>query len=96
MDAIVNAAHKYLEHGAGVVGAIVRRCGPMIQAESSQWLRAHGLVTYAEPEYTNAGILDFIDRASNSCLKIIRLVLFDQETLQVFLNAWEHDDHFRS
>jgi hypothetical protein len=87
VDAIVNATNKYLEHGAGVAGAIVRRGEPVIQAESSQWVRDHGLITYAEPAYTSASILDFIDRASNSCLKIIRLVLFDQETFQVFLNA---------
>jgi O-acetyl-ADP-ribose deacetylase len=163
VDAIVNAANKYLEHGAGVAGAIVRRGGPVIQAESSRWVRDHGLVTYAEPAYTSAGnlpchfvihavgprwgegqedeklkasisgslqladqlglssiafpaistgifgfpkeraaqvilatILDFIEKASNSCLKKIRLVLFDQETLQIFLTAWEHDDHFHS
>jgi O-acetyl-ADP-ribose deacetylase len=163
VDAIVNAANKYLEHGAGVAGAIVRRGGLVIQVESSQWVRDHGLVSHAEPAYTSGGnlpcrfvihavgprwgegqeeeklaasitgslqladqlgltsiafpaistgtfdfpkeraaqvilatIQDFIERASNSCLKNIRLVLFDQEILQVFLNAWEHDDHFRS
>ena len=44
-EAIVNAANRYLEHGSGVAGAIVRRGGPQIQAESSQWVREHGLVT---------------------------------------------------
>ncbi len=56
-DAIVNAANRFLEHGSGVAGAIVRRGGPQIQAESSQWVREHGLVTHAEPAYTNAGNL---------------------------------------
>jgi O-acetyl-ADP-ribose deacetylase (regulator of RNase III) len=163
VDVIVNAANSYLEHGAGVAGAILRRAGPVIQAESNQWVRDHGLVTAAEPAFTNAGnlpcrfvihavgpkwgegqedeklnacitgslqlaerlgltsialpaistgifgfpkeraarviiaaILDFIEKAPNSCLKNIRLVLFDQETLQIFLDACEHDDHFRS
>lgn len=29
-------------------------------------------------------------------LKIIRLVLYDQETVRAFLDAWEQDDHFSS
>ena len=56
-DAIVNAANRYLEHGAGVAGAIVRRGGPLVQAESSQWVREHGLVSHKEPAYTHAGNL---------------------------------------
>jgi O-acetyl-ADP-ribose deacetylase (regulator of RNase III) len=43
-----------------------------------------------------AGILDFIEQTPTSSLKLIRLVLFDQETVQVFLKVWEQDDHFRS
>ena len=39
-------------------------------------------------------IVDAIVNAANSCLKNIRLALFDQEILLVFLIAWEHDDHF--
>lgn len=57
VDAIVNAANTHLAHGAGVAGAIVRRGGPVIQAESSQWVREHGLVTHGEPAYTHAGNL---------------------------------------
>lgn len=57
VDAIVNAANQYLKHGAGVAGAIVRRGGPSIQAESSQWVRRHGLVSHAQPAYTRAGKL---------------------------------------
>jgi O-acetyl-ADP-ribose deacetylase (regulator of RNase III) len=161
VDAIVNAANSCLEHGAGVAGAVVRRGGPQIQAESSQWVREHGLVSHAEPAYTNAGNLPcryvihavgprwgegdeevklgaairgsllLADRLSlgsiafpaistgifgfpktraaqvmlstiqgyltnnpNSSLKLIRLVLFDQETLQAFVDEWERDDHF--
>jgi len=56
-DAIVNAANRYLEHGSGVAGAIVRRGGLQIQAESSQWVREHGPVTHRQPAYTQAGTL---------------------------------------
>jgi O-acetyl-ADP-ribose deacetylase (regulator of RNase III) len=56
-DAIVNAANRYLEHGSGVAGAILRRGGSQVQVESSQWVRVHGLVTNAEPAYTGAGNL---------------------------------------
>jgi len=57
VDAIVNAANQYLQHGAGVAGAIVRRGGPSIQAESDQWVRQHGLVSHAQPACTHAGNL---------------------------------------
>ena len=39
---------------------------------------------------------DYLSRNPSSNLKLIRLVLFDQDTLQAFINAWEQDDHFRS
>jgi O-acetyl-ADP-ribose deacetylase len=160
-DAIVNAANRYLEHGAGVAGAIVRKGGAQVQAESLQWVLEHGLVPHAEPAFTHAGslpcryiihavgpawgegeevkklasaihgsmqvaeklglasiafpaistgifgfpkllaaqtILSTIHAylASNptSGLKLIRLVLYDQETLQSFLETWDEDDHF--
>jgi O-acetyl-ADP-ribose deacetylase (regulator of RNase III) len=163
VDAIVNAANSYLEHGAGVAGAIVRRGGAIIQAESREWVSQHGPVSHAEPAFTKAGnlpcrfiihavgpvwgegdedeklraaihgslnlanrlgvasiafpalstgifgfpkekaaqviitgILNFIEKAPTSSLKLIRLVLFDQETVQVFLKTLEKDDHFRS
>jgi O-acetyl-ADP-ribose deacetylase (regulator of RNase III) len=154
VDVIVNAANTHLEHGAGVAGAIVRKGGPVIQAESSQWVREHGPVTHTKPAFTHAGnlacrfvihavgpvwgegdedeklraaihgslhladqlgavsiafpalstgifgfpkgraaqviiagILDFIEQTPTSSLKLIRLVLFDQETVQVFLKV---------
>ncbi len=159
VDAIVNAANSHLAHGAGVAGAIVRRGGCVIQVESDQWIRQHGLVTHAEPAYTQAGdlpcryvihavgpywgegneavklglavrrsllladrldltsialpalstgifgfpkiqaagviltaILDYFIQNPNSSLKLIRLVLYDSETVQAFLQVWEQHD----
>jgi O-acetyl-ADP-ribose deacetylase (regulator of RNase III) len=57
VDAIVNAANHHLQHGGGLAGAIVRRGGEAIQAESDTWVSKHGLVTNAEPAYTRAGKL---------------------------------------
>lgn len=49
VDAIVNAANQHLQHGGGVAWAIARRGGPTIQKESSEWVRAHGQVSHAQP-----------------------------------------------
>lgn len=57
VDAIVNAANAYLQHGGGVAGAILRRGGSEIQAESNAWVQKHGPVTHALPAYTGAGHL---------------------------------------
>lgn len=56
-DAIVNAANAYLQHGAGVAGAIVQRGGESIQRESDAWVQEHGLVTHDSPAWTGAGDL---------------------------------------
>ena len=56
-DAIVNAANERLKHGAGVAGAISRRGGPTIQAESDAWVRKHGPVRHAAPAWTSGGKL---------------------------------------
>jgi O-acetyl-ADP-ribose deacetylase (regulator of RNase III) len=56
-DAIVNAANEHLQHGAGVAGAISRRGGPGIQAESDVWVQEHGPVSHADPAWTSGGVL---------------------------------------
>jgi len=56
-DAVVNAANRYLKHGAGVAGAILRGGGPTIQRESDAWVSAHGPVSHAAPAWTSGGNL---------------------------------------
>jgi len=56
-DAIVNAANRHLQHGAGVAGAILRGGGPIIQQEADRWVREHGSVTHSAPAWTSAGSL---------------------------------------
>lgn len=57
VDAVVNAANRYLSHGGGVAAAIVNRGGEVIQRESDAWVQAHGPVSHAGPAYTSAGKL---------------------------------------
>ncbi|MEW6584898.1 MAG: macro domain-containing protein [Nitrospirota bacterium] len=53
VDAIVNAANSYLQHGGGVAGAIVRRGGHVIQEESDKI----GFVPVGSAVITGAGKL---------------------------------------
>jgi O-acetyl-ADP-ribose deacetylase (regulator of RNase III) len=53
VDAIVNAANSYLQHGGGVAGAIVRKGGNVIQEESDKI----GFTTVGTAAITTAGRL---------------------------------------
>ena len=57
VDAIVNAANSYLQHGGGVAGAIVHQGGNVIQQESDVWVQQHGPVSHETPAFTGAGNL---------------------------------------
>jgi O-acetyl-ADP-ribose deacetylase len=57
VDAIVNAANEYLQHGGGVAWAISRRGGDVIQDESDKWVKQHGPVSHAHPAWTSGGAL---------------------------------------
>ena len=57
VDAIVNAANERLSHGGGVAGAIRRKGGHSIQAESDEWVREHGRVPTGSAAITGAGKL---------------------------------------
>ncbi len=156
VDAIVNAANAYLQHGGGVAGAISLAGGRVIQQESDDWVRRYGPVTHARPAVTSAGrlpcryvihavgpvwgsgeeelklsqavagalevaselslrtvsmpaistgifgfpkeraaqvifaaIRDFFASHPTSSLELVRLVLLDAATLNVFLKAWQ-------
>jgi O-acetyl-ADP-ribose deacetylase (regulator of RNase III) len=55
VDAIVNAANEYLQHGGGVARTISKQGGPAIQKESDAWVREHGRVSHANPAWTSGG-----------------------------------------
>ena len=57
VDAIVNAANEYLQHGGGVARSISNQGGPAIQKESDAWVREHGRVSHAHPAWTSGGRL---------------------------------------
>lgn len=53
VDAVVNAANSYLQHGGGVAGAIVKKGGQIIQEESDKI----GFVSVGDAAITVAGRL---------------------------------------
>ncbi len=57
VEAIVNAANEYLQHGGGLARAIVRRGGRVIQQESDAWVREHGPLTHDRAAVTSGGAL---------------------------------------
>ena len=57
VDAIVNAANEYLQHGGGVAGAIVREGGYEIQKESDEIVRKYGIVKTGNAVVTSGGRL---------------------------------------
>ncbi len=58
VDAIVNAANRFLRHGGGVAGAIVRAGGAVIQRESDALIRKKGPLKTGDAVYTSAGALN--------------------------------------
>jgi len=57
VDAIVNAANEYLDHGGGVAAAIVRAGGGSIQDASDRWVAEHGPLRGGVAAVTGAGRL---------------------------------------
>jgi O-acetyl-ADP-ribose deacetylase (regulator of RNase III) len=57
VDAVVNAANEYLQHGGGVARTISKKGGPTIQKESDAWVLQHGRVSHARPAWTSGGHL---------------------------------------
>jgi O-acetyl-ADP-ribose deacetylase (regulator of RNase III) len=57
MDAIVNAANKFLAHGGGVALAIVRKGGLQIQADSTALVARRGPLATGEAVITGGGKL---------------------------------------
>lgn len=57
VDAIVNAANEFLQHGGGVARTISTKGGPAIQKESNAWVQEHGRVSHTKPAWTSGGRL---------------------------------------
>jgi O-acetyl-ADP-ribose deacetylase len=57
VDAIVNAANEFLQHGGGVAHTISKKGGSVIHEESNAWVQQHGRVPHANPAWTSGGNL---------------------------------------
>ena len=57
VDAIVNPANNYLQHGGGVAGAIVRAGGDIVQRESDEFVRKNGPLPTGKATITSGGRL---------------------------------------
>lgn len=57
VDAIVNAANRFLAHGGGVAGAISRKGGPAIQLESAEIIAKRGPLAIGDAVMTGGGKL---------------------------------------
>lgn len=59
VDVIVNPANGGLSHGGGVAGQIARQGGDIVQEESNQFIKEHGMLESGMVAFTSAGHLPY-------------------------------------
>ncbi len=59
VDVIVNPANGGLSHGGGVAGQIAHQGGDIIQEESDQFIKEHGMLESGMVAFTSAGHLPY-------------------------------------